>query len=87
MAEDYLNKHKDLNKAAKSMLNHQVAKCTTQGVITGFGGLITLPVAISANLSSVLYVQMRMVACAAHMGGYDLESDQVKQLSKDGGNV
>ena len=78
MADDYLAKHKDINKAAKSMLNHQVAKCTTSGVITGFGGLITLPVAIPANLSSVLYVQMRMVACTAHMGGYDLKSDQVR---------
>ena len=78
MADDYLTKHKDINKAAKSMLNHQVAKCTTSGFITGFGGLITLPVAIPANLSSVLYVQMRMVACAAHMGGYDLKSDQVR---------
>lgn len=28
---------------------NQVAKCTTSGVITGFGGLITLPVAIPAN--------------------------------------
>ena len=78
MAEDYFKKHKDPNKAAKSMLNHQVAKCTTSGVITGFGGLITLPVAIPANMSSVLYVQMRMVACAAHMGGFDIRSDQVR---------
>lgn len=81
MANDYLKKHKDVNKAAKSMLNHQVAKCTTSGVVTGFGGLITLPVSIPVNLSSVLYVQMRMIACAAYMGGYDLNSDQVKLLS------
>ena len=78
MADDYISKHKDVSKAAKSMLNHQVAKCTTSGVITGFGGIVTLPVTIPANLSSVLYVQMRMVACAAHMGGYDLKSDQVR---------
>lgn len=78
MADDYLIKHVDIDKAAKSMLKHQVAKCTTSGVVTGFGGLITLPVTIPANLSSVLYVQMRMVACAAHMGGYDLRSDQVR---------
>lgn len=78
MADDYLQKHSDINKAAKSMLNHQVAKCATSGFITGFGGLITLPVAVPANLSSVLYVQMRMVACTAHMGGYDLKSDQVR---------
>lgn len=78
LANDYINKHKDINKAAKSMLNHQVAKCTTSGVVTGFGGILTLPFTVPANFSSVLYVQMRMVACAAYMGGYDLTSDQVK---------
>ena len=44
------------------------------------GGLITLPVAIPANVSSVLYVQMRMIACLAYMGGYDTNSDQVQTL-------
>ena len=27
-----------------------------------------------------LYVQMRMIACLAYMGGYDAESDQVQTL-------
>ena len=80
MADDYMNKNKDVEKAAKSMLNYQVAKCTTSGFITGFGGLITLPVSIPANVGSVLYVQMRMIACTAYMSGLDLDSDQVQTL-------
>ena len=43
-------------------------------------GFITLPVAIPANVSSVLYVQMRMIACLAQMGGFDTKSDQVQTL-------
>ena len=78
LANDYISKHKDINKAAKSMLNHQVAKCTTSGVVTGLGGIITLPFTVPANISSVLYVQMRMIACTAYMKGYDLKSDQVQ---------
>lgn len=77
-AEDYLKKHPNKEKAAKAMLKNQIAKCTTSGFITGFGGAITLPVTIPANIGSVLYVQMRMVACTAHMAGYDLRSDQVQ---------
>ena len=80
LAEDYLSKHENVEKAAKSFVNFQVAKCTTSGFITSFGGLITLPIAIPANISSVLYVQMRMIACLAHMGGYDINSDQVQTL-------
>lgn len=80
LADDYLAKAPDLQAAAKSFINYQIAKCTTSGFVTGLGGLITLPVAIPANISSVLYVQMRMIACLAHMGGYDTKSDQVQTL-------
>lgn len=78
LADDYLGKNASLEEAAKSMLNNQVAKCTTSGFLTGFGGLITLPVTIPANVGSVMYVQMRMVACTAYMAGYNLNSDQVQ---------
>ena len=80
LAADYLSKHPDTETAAKSFVNYQIAKCTTSGFVTGLGGLITLPIAIPANVSSVLYVQMRMIACLAHMGGYDTKSDQVQTL-------
>ena len=79
-AKDYLSKEKEPSKAAKKMINNQIVKCTTSGFITGFGGLITLPITIPANISSVLYVQMRMIACTAYMAGYDLKSDQVQTL-------
>lgn len=77
-AEDYLKKEPNKEKAAKAMLKNQIIKCTTSGFITGFGGIITLPVTVPANVGSVLYVQMRMIACAAYMAGYDLRSDQVQ---------
>lgn len=80
LADDYLSKAKDVEGAAKSFINYQIAKCTTSGFLTGLGGFITLPVAIPANVSSVLYVQMRMIACLAQMGGFDTKSDQVQTL-------
>lgn len=80
MAQDYLEKYHDIPKAAEKMIFNQVVKCTTSGFVTGFGGLITLPVAIPANVGSVLYVQMRMIACTAYIAGYDTRSDQVQTL-------
>lgn len=79
-ADDYLSKHESKRDAANSLVRWQIAKCGTSGFVTGLGGLITLPVAIPANLSSVLYVQLRMVAAIACMGGYDVYSDQVQTL-------
>jgi len=80
LASDYLKKSEEIDTAAKNFINYQIAKCTTSGFLTGLGGLITLPIAIPANISSVLYVQMRMIACLAYMGGYDIHSDQVQTL-------
>ena len=80
LSSDYLQKNRDVDTAAKQFINYQIAKCTTSGFVTGLGGLITLPVAIPANVGSVMYVQMRMIACLAYMGGYDTNSDQVQTL-------
>lgn len=77
-AADYLNKFPTKNEAAKAMIKNQIIKCTTSGFLTGFGGIITLPVTIPANIGSVLYVQMRMIACAAYMAGFDLNCDQTQ---------
>ena len=79
-ASDYLRKNPDIDTAAKKFINYQIAKCTTSGFLAGLGGIITLPVTIPANVSSVLYVQMRMIAGLAYMGGYDTDSDQVQTL-------
>lgn len=53
-------------------------KCTTSGFFTGFGGLITLPVALPANVTRILYVQMRMIASLAYMAGLNVHDDSVQ---------
>lgn len=78
MANDYLNKYPTKEEACKAMLNNQIVKCTTSGFVTGFGGFIVMPIDIPANISSVIYVQMRMIACTAYMAGYELNSDQTQ---------
>ena len=80
LASEYLVKTDSVQSAAKSFSKYQIAKCTTSGFLTSFGGVLTLPVTIPANIGSVLYVQMRMIACLAYMGGYDINSDQVQTL-------
>jgi len=75
---EYLNKYHTPERAAKKMISAQISKCGTSGFITGFGGILTLPVAIPANIGSVLYVQMRMIASTAYMGGFNTDSDEVQ---------
>lgn len=78
MANDYLSKYASTEDACKAMLKNQITKCTTSGFVTGFGGIITMPFTLPANVGNVMYVQMRMIACTAYMVGYDLNSDQTQ---------
>jgi len=81
MGQDYLDKAPDQYAAAKTMIHTQVAKCTASGFLTGFGGFLTLPVTVPANVGSVLYVQLRMIACTAWMAGFDPDSDATRTLA------
>ena len=80
MVNDYASKADTPKDAALMLVQNQVLKCGTSGFLTGLGGLITLPVSIPANIGSVLYVQLRMVAGIAKLGGYDIKSDQVQTM-------
>ena len=75
-ADEYLEKYKDSKIASQKLVNNQILKCTTSGFLTGLGGAITLPFALPANITSVLYVQMRMIAAVAYLNGYDLNGDE-----------
>ena len=80
LANKYLNRYNSTHEAIDKFIKWQQAKCATSGFLTGLGGIITLPVSIPANISSVIYVQTRMVAAIAHMRGFDLKDDQVRTL-------
>ena len=80
LAQQYLIKYQNVDKAANRFIDAQIAKCSISGFVTSLGGLITLPVAIPANVVSVIYVQMRMIGTLAVMGGYDLHDDEVQTL-------
>ena len=62
------------------MVNNQIAMCTTSGFLTSLGGLITLPVALPANLATVWYMQIRMIGAIAVMYGFDPLDDSVRTL-------
>ena len=81
LAREYLRESGTLSEKADSLIRWQIAKCSTSGFLTGIGGFLTLPVAIPANLASVIYVQLRMIAAIAYMGGYNPRDDKVKTLA------
>ncbi len=80
LAASYTRKYPSTAKAARALISSHVTKCGASGFLTGLGGLITMPVTMPANISSLLYMQIRMAAAVAHMGGFDLRSEETKAL-------
>lgn len=78
MAESYMKESGSLEDKANSLVRWQNTKSATSGFLTGLGGLLVMPVTIPANLASVYFIQIRMIAAIAHMGGYDIKDDKVK---------
>lgn len=77
LVADYLSRD-DVETAINKLIAFQTTKASTSGFITGFGGVLTIPVTIPANVTTVLLFQMRMIAAIAKMRGYDLKNDQVQ---------
>lgn len=80
LANEYMNRYKTQEKAVHNMVNNQITMCTTSGFLTSLGGLITLPVALPANLATVWYMQIRMIGAIAVMYGFDPFDDSVRTL-------
>ncbi len=80
LAQKHMLTQGDLTDKANSLIRWQNAKAGTSGFITGIGGFMTLPVAIPANMASVLYIQIRMISAIALMGGYNLRDEKVKTM-------
>ncbi len=81
LGADYRAKNGTQLEAAESLVRWQVAKSSASGAVTGLGGLATMPIAIPAAFASSLYVQLRMIAAIAPLGGYDVRADQTRTLA------
>lgn len=79
-AETYTKGNGTPEEKINSLIRWQISKTSTSGFLTGLGGLITLPISIPADISTGIYIHMRMIAAIAHIGGYDINDDRVKSL-------
>ena len=80
LAAEYSMQDGTLVEKVDSLIRWQNTKAGAAGFVTGLGGFATMPVTIPANLASVLYVQIRVIAAIAKMGGHDLKSDKIRTL-------
>ncbi len=78
---DYAAKEGEtLEEMVDRFIRWQTFKAGLSGGIAGLGGMLTMPVLLPANITSVMLIQVRMILAIAIMGGYDIRSDQVKTV-------
>jgi len=78
LAEKVLAGHDgDVEKAVSGVVDHHIRYAGMQGFATNLGGLVTMAVAVPANITGLAVLQSRMVACVAHLRGYDLTDPRV----------
>jgi hypothetical protein len=80
LGNEYLKPGGNKDEAIDSLIRWQCAKCAISGFLTGLGGLITLPVAVPADLAVNYYVNIRMIAAIAYIRGFDLRDDRVRTM-------
>ena len=61
-----------------ALVRWEIAKNFTAGFVTGLAGLVTMPVALPANLGAVWLLQARMAAAMAHLRGHSLDDPWVQ---------
>lgn len=80
LADHYLQGTTCQKDAAQDLVRWEYLKAGTSGFIAGLGGLTTLPITIPANVSSVMYLQIRMIAAIAIIGGYSVYDHHTRTL-------
>lgn len=81
LAESYMKESTNPRECAQALIKWQCSKSAINGFATNFGGFMAMPVTLPANIVSVLYIQIRMVAAIAYIAGFNIKNDKVKTLA------
>ncbi len=90
VARKHLERRRDVDRAVRDVIEQHVRLAGVQGFVANLGGVVTLPVAIPANIAGIAVLHLRMAAAIAHMRGYDISDSRVRTaalmtlLGKDG---
>jgi uncharacterized protein (DUF697 family) len=67
-------------KGIDSLIAWHVRYAGAVGFATNVGGILTMPVTAPLNISSVIAIQLRMIAAIAHLRGYSIKNKKVKMM-------
>ncbi|NED98829.1 EcsC family protein [Phytoactinopolyspora halotolerans] len=78
VARKHLERRRDVDRAVRDVIEQHVRLAGVQGFVANLGGVVTLPVAIPANIAGIAVLHLRMAAAIAYLRGYDLADSRVR---------
>lgn len=82
LAERYLEDAKgDVALAVRNLIHWESIKAGSSGFLSGVGGVVALPVTLPLNVTSVLFLQTRLVAAIACLGRHRLSDERIRALA------
>jgi len=78
VARRHLARRRDVDRAIRDVIDQHIRLAGAQGFVANIGGIVTMPVAIPANLAGIALLQVRMVAAIQHLRGYDVSDPRVR---------
>ena len=71
----------DVQLATRNMVHWESIKAGSSGFPSGIGGVVALPVTLPLNVTSVLFLQTRLVAAIACLGLHRLSDERIRALA------
>jgi EcsC protein family len=71
-------KSDNVDDAVEHVIRSHMAMAGTGGFVTGFGGFVTMPIALPVNVAEFYFVATRMTAAIAALRGYDLSQQHIR---------
>lgn len=68
----------DVDEAIHDLIESHVRMAGVQGFVTNLGGMVTFALTTPANVTGLALLHCHMVACVAHLRGYDLDDPRVR---------
>ena len=79
VAEEHLRRCSgNVERAIESVIKWKTAYAGGSGFVTGFGGLVALPVTLTVGLAASYAIAANQAAAIACLRGYNVNSDQVR---------
>ncbi len=81
LAAEYIDSGRTPEECAKNFINWQTSKAGAAGLAFGLPGFAMMPLTIPADLVSVSYLQLRMIAVIGILFGWEATSDQLRTVA------